>query len=63
MHRMGRGVKVSCLYISIAYYMQKGGGGKESILVNIIAYVLNGRTKIEVLPDTQKRGGGVGKMF
>ena len=39
----GRGGS-SLLYISIAYYMQKGGGGGEGVQKACkIAYVINGR--------------------
>ena len=42
--RGGRGGGSSLLYISIAYYMQKGGEGVQ--IACKIAYVLNGRPHI-----------------
>ena len=41
----GRGGGGSLLYISIVFYMQRGGAGKDSIL-----YVINGRPLAEIMP-------------
>ena len=47
-HLGGRGGGSNLLYISIAYYMQKGGEGVQTACK--IAYVLNGRPLYKMFP-------------
>ena len=54
----GGGGGSNVLYISIAYYMQKGGGGEGVQIACEVAYVLNGRplTKKSISGSVESTG-------